>query len=147
MALSTPDVVQRFWDADQPTSAWIATWIDDWTGGLHAHWAVTDADHGRLLGRASVKDKDPVAGQGGLAYWTVPAARGAAVAPRACSALTRWAFDLGFHRLELVHSVHNPASCRVATKTGFTLEGVKRSAGLHLDGWHNMHLHARITTD
>jgi len=29
----------------------------------------------------------------------------------------------------------------------FDFEGVKRRAGLHLDGWHDMHLHARINDD
>ena len=75
----------------------------------------------------------------------MPARRRQDVASRAVDALTRWAFDdVGFHRLELTHAVHNLPSCRVATKTGFDFEGVKRRAGLHLDGWHDMHLHARI---
>ncbi|MGY2127682.1 GNAT family N-acetyltransferase [Blastococcus sp. SYSU DS0617] len=54
------------------------------------------------------------------------------------------AFDLGLQRLELQHSTRNRASCRVAEKTGFDLEGTKRRAGLHQDGWHDMHLHARL---
>jgi len=40
--------------------------------------------------------------------------------------------------------VHNLPSSRVAIEAGFDFEGVKRCAGLHLDGWHDMHLHARI---
>lgn len=43
-----------------------------------------------------------------------------------------------------MHAVRNEASCRVAIKTGFVLEGTKRSAVLHPDGWHDMHLHARV---
>lgn len=57
---------------------------------------------------------------------------------------TAWAFDRGLHRVHLEHSVGNPASCRVAERAGFTLEGTQRSAALHLDGWHDMHLHARV---
>ena len=58
--------------------------------------------------------------------------------------LSRWALnDLGLHRVELAHSVANPASCRVADKAGFRLEGAKHRALLHADGWHDMHLHAR----
>ena len=86
--------------------------------------------------------------QGEVAYWTMPTRRGQDVASSAVEALTHWAFDdVGFHRLELTHSVHNLPSCRVAIKTGFDLEGVKRRAGLHLDGWHDMHLHARVNDD
>lgn len=45
-----------------------------------------------------------------------------------------WSFDAGFHRLFLHHSTANPASCGVARKAGFALEGTKRSALLHSDG-------------
>jgi RimJ/RimL family protein N-acetyltransferase len=44
----------------------------------------------------------------------------------------------------LDHSTRNHASCRVATKSGYLLEGTKRSAAVHDDGRHDMHLHARI---
>ncbi len=68
--------------------------------------------------------------------------------PRGLAALSAWAFgEIGFHRLDLVHSVANTASCRVAAKVGFAAEGVQRSAVLHADGWHDMHVHARISGD
>jgi [ribosomal protein S5]-alanine N-acetyltransferase len=87
-------------------------------------------------------------GQGEVAYWIMPIRRGQNMASRAVEALTKWAFDeVGFHRLELTHSVSNPPSCRVAIKSGFGLEGVKRGAGLHLDGWHDLHLHARVNSN
>jgi hypothetical protein len=30
---------------------------------------------------------------------------------------------------------------------GYRLEGIKRSEALHGDGWHDMHLHARLAAD
>jgi RimJ/RimL family protein N-acetyltransferase len=61
---------------------------------------------------------------------------------------TTWSFDvLGLHRLEINHSTANPASCRVAERAGYIGEGVKRNSALHLDGWHDMHQHARLATD
>jgi RimJ/RimL family protein N-acetyltransferase len=84
-------------------------------------------------------------GNAGVGYWVLPAARGAGVATDALSALGVWAMDeIGFHRLHLDHSTRNLASCRVALKAGYLLEGTKRSAGLHDDGRHDMHLHALI---
>jgi RimJ/RimL family protein N-acetyltransferase len=78
----------------------------------------------------------------------LPAARGTGVAARAVGALVGWALgDVGLHRLELVHAVANTASCRVAGKAGYALEGTLRSAMLHADGWHDMHLHARVNGD
>ncbi|WP_433662160.1 GNAT family N-acetyltransferase [Nocardia sp. CA-128927] len=123
---------------------WIERWAGTWRAGVGAHWAVVDADSERLVGRAALKDLELAGGQAEVAYWTAPAARGRAVTPRAVAALTTWAFDVGFHRLQLSHSVANQPSCRVAAKLGYALEGTMRSAGLHADGWHDMHLHARI---
>ncbi|GAX56255.1 acetyltransferase [Streptomyces olivochromogenes] len=73
---------------------------------------------------------------------------GAGVASCALAALTDWALnEIGFYRLQLDHSTRNHASCRAATKSGYLLEGTKRSAALHDDGRHDMHLHARIRGD
>ncbi|WP_435880234.1 hypothetical protein [Streptomyces atroolivaceus] len=48
---------------------------------------------------------------------------------------------------QLVLSVLNEASCRVAVKPGFSFEGVRRRGNLHADGWHDMHVHARVRGD
>jgi RimJ/RimL family protein N-acetyltransferase len=70
------------------------------------------------------------------------------VATRALAVLTAWTFDqLNLHRVELHHSTMNPASCRVAENAGFSMERTKRSEALHSDGWHDMHLHARLISD
>lgn len=128
--------------------AWLEAWAKAWNEAAHANWAVIDTDTGTLVGRASLRDIRLTDGQAAAAYWTVPAARGRGVAPRAVAALTDWALNQrGFHRIELEHSVRNTQSCRVAAKLGFALEGTRRSAGLHADGWHDMHLHARIRGD
>lgn len=83
-----------------------------------------------------------------MTYWVLSAARGRGVAPRALDAVVDWALGkAGFHRLELHHSTLNEASCRVATKSGFAVEGTKRAEALHLDGWHDMHAHAILATD
>jgi len=59
-----------------------------------------------------------------------------------------WVFgELQLHRLEVAHSTLNPASCRVALNAGYQFEGTKRGEGLHTDGWHDMHLHARLADD
>jgi ribosomal-protein-alanine N-acetyltransferase len=59
--------------------------------------------------------------------------------------MASWAFEVvGLHRLDLQHAIANAASCRVAEKTGFAVEGVRRSAWLLPDGRHDVHLHARL---
>ncbi|MEV6774306.1 GNAT family N-acetyltransferase [Nocardia sp. NPDC051030] len=127
---------------------WVDTWAKAWDGGVDAHWAVADSRSGRIAGRVALRHMDLHEGLAGVAYWVVPSARGRGIAPRAVRALSAWAFEVaGFHRLELQHSVHNSPSCRVASKSGFALEGVNRSSALHEDGWHDMHMHARVRGD
>ncbi|MFK0118359.1 GNAT family N-acetyltransferase [Streptomyces sp. NPDC090994] len=135
-------------DSVDEVRGWIAEWQAAWAGERNAQWAVADAASGRLLGRVALRDVLLGDGVAEVAYWTVAAARGRGVAARATEALARWAFDeVGLHRLQLTHAVANTASCRVAERAGFVLEGVKRSALRHADGWHDMHLHARLSGD
>ena len=35
----------------------------------------------------------------------------------------------------------------MAAKAGYVLEGTRRQQALHWDGWHDMHLHARLQGD
>jgi ribosomal-protein-alanine N-acetyltransferase len=54
---------------------------------------------------------------------------------------------VGLHRVQLDHSTGNNASCRVAAKAGFRFEGTRRGQALPEDGWHDMHMHARVAGD
>ena len=79
----------------------------------------------------------------------MPRSRGREVATTAVDLVARWAFDIGgLHRVQLYHAVDNPASCRVATKAGFALEGRPRASYRYGDGQlHDEHLHGRLATD
>ena len=110
------------------------------------NWAMVDAKTGELLGRIALKGLDLHDAAAEVAYWMCPAARGRGLCTEGVKALTQWSFgEAGLHRRELKHSTGNLASCRVAVKAGFDAEGVRRSAALHADGWHDMHVHARLT--
>lgn len=133
--------------SEDEARAWIAGWLQGWQDEAGAHWAVVDRNEG-LLGRVSLQSFILAGGQAEISYWTVPRARGRGVCPRAVRAVTDWALGAGgFHRLELGHSTANAASCRIAEKCGYELEGTRRRALLHADGWHDMHLHARLRAD
>jgi RimJ/RimL family protein N-acetyltransferase len=127
--------------------AWITQWERQWEAERDGCWAVAAGD-GTVLGRVALRGIRLMDGVADCTYWVLPAARGRGVATRATVAVARWALrELGLHRLELQHSTANPASCRVAAKAGFAAEGTLRSAMLHPDGWHDMHLHARVAGD
>ncbi|GHJ42681.1 acetyltransferase [Catellatospora sp. TT07R-123] len=146
------DPAIRTWHTRQPRSeddvrAWFAQYEQAWAQETGASWAVTRAG-GEVLGRIALGSLNLDDGDAGCGYWVLPAARGAGVATRALAALSAWALgEAGFHRLHLDHSTRNHASCRVAVKAGFPLEGTMRSAAVHADGRHDMHLHARVRGD
>lgn len=145
-AYADPDIqrwhVRRI-DSPDEARGMIAGWQRAWAQERRLEWAVTAAD-GSLLGRLALKDLVLFDGVAEIAYWTMPAARGRGVAPRAVVSASAWAFEVGFRRLELEHSTLNPASCRVAEKAGFEMEGTRRRAARHADGFHDMHVHARL---
>ncbi|MFD8209793.1 GNAT family N-acetyltransferase [Streptomyces sp. NPDC059695] len=118
-----------------------------WRAELSAIWAIARPG-GEALGLIGWGDIDLSGGSAEIVYWLLPSARGSGVAVEATRRVSAWALnDLGLHRLRLCHSVANPASCRVAVKAGFSLEGTMRSALLHADGWHDEHLHALVQGD
>lgn len=121
----------------------------DWSGGDHASWAVTDASTGALLGSVSLHSIDLPHTNAQIGYWTVPAGRGRAVAPRAVDAACRWGFTaLPVERVELCHAVDNPASGRVAEKAGFQREGRLRRSFRYGDGRkHDEFLWSRLAGD
>jgi len=152
-----PALVEAYTDPDiqrwhvrsmsaQEASQWASAWARRWAEETGAGWAI-DLD-GVLAGRMCVRRLDLDQGEGEAAYWVLPRARGRGVATRALRAVTDWMFThVGLHRVYLEHSTRNEASCRVAAGAEFLAEGTKRSAGLHLDGWHDMHLHARVNRE
>jgi len=122
----------------------IEAYSQRWRAKSSANWAVVAPD-GEVLGRVALCAMSLESGEAEVGYWVRAAARGRGTASSAVRILSSWSFGAGFHRLFLHHSTGNAASCGVARKAGFTFEGTKRSAGLHTDGWHDLHLHALVS--
>jgi ribosomal-protein-alanine N-acetyltransferase len=147
-AYSEPEIQRwhaRSLDAAE-AEAWIESRAEHWEQERSADWAI--ADDSGVIGRIGLRRLELADGLAEVAYWVLPRARGRRVAAKALCALSDWLFDsVGLHRIELMHSTLNPVSCRVAELASFRLEGVKRQETLHPDGWHDMHLHARLAED
>lgn len=148
MLAAYADPAIRRWHARTMTAdearAYIENWERRWCQESGAGWAVTE--DGKVAGQISLRTIDLREGLAEVSYWVLPEARGRRTATRALQALTGWGFGtLGLHRIEVMHSTRNEASCRVAMAAGYELEGTKRSEAKHEDGWHDMHLHARVT--
>lgn len=129
------DPVLRRWTTVPVTShaearRWLASVREGWDSGHRYTFAVLEPlpDGDRLVANVVVKKLAPGREHAEVGYWTAAAARGRGIAPRALDAVTRWAFDrfaaAGLTRLDLLHQVDNPASCRVAEKTGYRFQEV-----------------------
>ncbi|MFD3514344.1 GNAT family N-acetyltransferase [Streptomyces sp. NPDC058657] len=123
---------------------------EGWQRGDLAQFCVADAATDQVLGAVGLHQIELRRGVAGIGYWLMPEARGRGVVTRAVELCTRWGFEeVGVHRIELGHGLGNEASCAVALRTGYVLEGTARGAlpsaepGVHLD----MHVHARLATD
>lgn len=131
---------------DDEAGAWIESWQVRWRAESGAGWAIVD--EAAVVGQVSLRRIIREEATAEVSYWVLPSARGRRIASRALVAVTAWSFAaLRLHRVELRHSTANPASCRVADRAGFTAEGIRRQELRHLDGWHDMHAHARLATD
>jgi RimJ/RimL family protein N-acetyltransferase len=137
-----PKVVDLASAADwlERSAAWEAAW---------AVWSIVDHE-GRFVGTSLLWNMDRSDHMNGsVGYRIAPSARRQGVATAAVRAMTEFAFDrVGLARIELVHTVANIGSCRVAERSGFTLEGTLRSEYRTFDGqrW-DSHLHSLLATD
>ena len=150
--LTDPDVQQ--WNpvasvTDATTAEeWLARGAD-WSEGHHATFSVVDAATGRFAGNVSLHRIDREQATASIGYRVAPWARGRGVATAAVAEVTDWSFaSLGIARVELCHAVANPASCRVAVKAGYAMEGTLRASWAHHDGnRYDEHVHGRLTSD
>lgn len=125
---------------------WVASQNED---GDFLSWAITSCDDDRPLGAVSLTKIDRRQGTGHLGYRVLPDERGRGVATAGSLLAARHGFEvIGLRRIELFHALANPASCVVAERAGFLLEGTLRAAYVYGDGVaHDEHLHARLAAD
>jgi ribosomal-protein-alanine N-acetyltransferase len=149
-AFACPEIQRwhvRRLDTPEEAAEWVGQWADRWQTETAASWAVVDGDD-QPLGQIGLRNISLAEGSASLSYWVTPTARGRSIAARSVETLSAWAFELiGFNRLNIQHSSANTASCRVAERAGYRVEGMLRQAIKHADGWHDWHLHGRLRTD
>jgi RimJ/RimL family protein N-acetyltransferase len=129
--VADPEVV-RFTRFPSPQPAgfidqWYARYRDGRTDGTCGAFAIVD-DAGAFLGPALAVRIDGEAREAELGYMLAPSARGRGAATQALRLLGVWAFGtVGLQRLQLLISVDNKESSRVAKRAGYSLDGVLRS--------------------
>jgi len=99
----------------------------DWAHNTCLSWAIDK--EGTVVGHFAVKAASPPETLAtGVGYWTVAEARGQGIASRCLQTATEWLFGgqniMPADEIELLHTVGNEGSCRVAQKCGYVLESV-----------------------
>ena len=151
--LNDPDV--KLWNPGRecPDLEAAAAWCRsgaDWSDGSHATWHAVHPDTGAMLGNVSLFAIDTDDRVAKIGYRVMPSARGRGVARQMVDVVTQWAFESrGLMRVQLEHSIHNQASCRVAQAAGFVLEGTARSAYAvpGSEEREDCHIHGRLPSD
>ena len=151
-ALITDPGVLRFTRIPDPppprfAETWLASYEEGRKDGTREVFAIVDERDGEFLGIAAAPQIDAVARTAELGYVVAPSARGRGVASSALQSLTEWAFDLGMERLELLISIENEASKRVAARCGYVREGVLRSRHFKGDLREDTELWSRLPSD
>ncbi|MBR8745329.1 GNAT family N-acetyltransferase [Nocardiopsis sp. MG754419] len=98
------------------------------TSGDGQHWAVLEREGDRFVGSMALMRTQWAARVTEVGYWISPWARGHGYATEAVVAVSRWALEQGFQRIELKAGTGNTGSRRVAASAGFVHEGVERNA-------------------
>jgi RimJ/RimL family protein N-acetyltransferase len=149
--LSDPDVL-RFTRVPDPTPAdfaeqWLGMYRQGRGDGTREAFAALD-EAGEFVGIALAFGIDRGEAEAELGYIVTPAARGRGLGTAILRALTDWAFmATNAERLRLVIDVENPASLKVAERSGYVREGVMRS--VHFKGGRRIDavLLSRLRTD
>ncbi len=144
----TPDLATQLGRADLVTRADAAEFIATHLvgdGERTRNWAIVDGEVAvGNVGLSAIERRHDTAW---AYYWLATPARGRGLATRALAAIAAHAFTDGLFRLELGHRVNNPASCRVATRAGFLVEGIERQKLRYGDTRYDVELHARLASD
>jgi RimJ/RimL family protein N-acetyltransferase len=117
--------------------------------GTYAPWVLLASDNDTPIGLIVLQAVDRTAGTAEVGYFVSTGWREHGAATSALAAVAAWAFGvLGLHRIYLLHDADNTASCRVALRAGFRIEGVLRESRRRRDGSRcDEELHARLSTD
>lgn len=132
-----------------------------WLEFAAAGWSETQPNYrffaieadGAAVGNVGIGSIDWTHRNGWFSYWMAhsldgTSLRGQGMTTRSCTAVANWALsDFGLFRLELGHRTNNPASCVVATKAGFPVEGLERKKLQYGDERFDVETHGRLATD
>lgn len=136
---------------EPPPPDFARSWLERYESGRRSGtseiFAIEDPATGGFLGLAVVPSLDRATATAELGYMLLASARGRGVATAAVTELTAWAFAQGIERIELLISVLNEPSKRVAVNCGYRYEGTHRSVYLKAGIREDTERWSRLATD
>jgi len=122
---------------------WIGSRAQEWRDDVGYDFAIFEGD--RYLGGCGLNQVRRRDGVANLGYWVRSGAMGRGVATRVVGMLAAFGFtDLDLWRIEILMSVKNERSRRVAEKIGAGFEGVLRSRLRLYDEAHDARLYSLL---
>ena len=146
---ASDDEVTRYlrWETHktvEDSSCIIDTWLKGYESGESYNWAIS-LESGELIGSigfVEINKTDSRAEMGyciGRKYW------GNGYTTEAAKAVIEFMFEeVGLNRVEAFHSVNNPASGKVLSKAGMTLEGTAKQKCYGKQGFQDCDLYGVI---
>ncbi len=132
--------------ARQDTATWVESRPAAWERNEEWGFVIVSPD-GRVLGTCGIHHLDLRNGVGELGYWVRTSATRNGVASAATRQISQWAFrEQGLHRLEILASVENIGSQRVAEKVGAVREAILRERLCLFDRRHDAILYSLFNT-
>ncbi|MFD1716739.1 GNAT family N-acetyltransferase [Georgenia deserti] len=105
-------------------------------------------DDGLAVGNVGISSIDRRHETAWISYWMTCRLRGRGTTAKAVASAAEWVYlELDLFRLELGHRVNNPASCAVAIRAGFVVEGLERAKLRYGSQRYDVETHARLRTD
>lgn len=148
---SVPEVMRWMpWSSPDYSLENARTWVEGrapaWEEKKAFEFLMVD-ETDRILGCCGVNRIEWVNGTANIGYWVRTSCHRQGIATKTVSLLRDWAFEnTDLHRLEIVASVRNIASCRAAEKAGAVREGVLRQRLKLPGGLHDAVLYSLIKT-
>lgn len=112
----------------EESRSWIARCADMWQEGISYNFAIINSRDGLSLGGCGLRYISQMDRVANLGYWVRTSRTRQGIATTATRLLVQFGFEeLKLNRIEIIASVDNRASQRVAEKAGATREGVLRN--------------------
>jgi RimJ/RimL family protein N-acetyltransferase len=133
--------------AEHEARAWIRATIDGFSNGTMFDFGVFD-ERGRYAGGCGVNQVQSASRCANLGYWIRATSCGRGLATAAATRVCRWTFaHTNLNRLEILMSVDNGPSRRVAEKIGAQAEGRLRSRILLPEGPTDAYVYSVVRGD